>query len=230
MNFRADPQVVQTLLPPPFHPKLQGGQAVVGICLIRLENIRPAGLPALVGLSSENAAHRIAVEWTDDLGQQREGVFIPRRDTDALINRLAGGRLFPGEHHAARFSVVDADGEINLRMESLDGAVAVRVAGAEADTLPETSCFGSVAEASSFFEKGSLGYSPRSNGNRLDELQLNTLDWRVRPLSVVEVYSSFFSDPARFPKGTVAFDHALVMRDLRHEWRQADRITAARPA
>ena len=63
VNFRAEPEVVRRLLPAPFKPKQQAGHALVGVCLIRLEAIRPTGWPAWCGLSSENAAHRIAVEW-----------------------------------------------------------------------------------------------------------------------------------------------------------------------
>src|SRR5258706_16338757 len=126
VNSRADPAVVQRILPHPFRPKLHRGHSLVGICLIRLEGIRPAGFPALVGLSSENAAHRIAVEWTDASGVSREGVFIPRRDTGSMITRLGGGRIFPGEHHPARFSIVDDGHHIVFSMKSLDGSVAGR--------------------------------------------------------------------------------------------------------
>src|SRR5687767_2154390 len=101
VNFRVDPVVIQRLLPEPFRPKLYGSAALAGICLIRLEQIRPRPFPAAMGLSSENAAHRIAVEWTTPAGEEREGVYIPRRDSDSLVNYLVGGRLFPGEHHRA---------------------------------------------------------------------------------------------------------------------------------
>jgi len=84
VNFRADPQFVQRLLPQPFRPKLHRGYSVVGICLIRLEQMRAAGLPRIIGFSSENAAHRVAVEWNDEIGTLREDVFIPRRG--AIIN------------------------------------------------------------------------------------------------------------------------------------------------
>ena len=80
VNFRAEPEVVQRHLPSPFRPKLHDGRAVAGICLIRLEDIRPRWFPRMLGLSSENAAHRIAVLWDDDNGSH-EGVYIPRRDT-----------------------------------------------------------------------------------------------------------------------------------------------------
>ncbi len=221
VNFRADPAVVQRILPSPFHPKMHCGHSLVGICLIRLEQIRPAGLPGVLGLSSENAAHRIAVEWTDGDGRQREGVFIPRRDTGSFLNRLAGGRVFPGEHHPGRFSVVDADGHIEFSMQSLDRTVSVRVVGDETDLFPATSCFNSLIAASAFFEGGSLGYSVTRDNTRLDGLLLRTLDWRLRALAVSEVHSSFFTDARRFPKGSVEFDHALLMRDILHEWHPA---------
>ena len=226
VNFRADPAVVQRILPQPFRPKLHRGYAVVGVCLIRLEQIRPVGLPRALGLASENAAHRIAVEWADAGGIGREGVFIPRRDTGSFLNRLAGGRVFPGEHHPAQFSVVDIGGHVELSMRSLDGAVSVRVVGDEADTWPANSHFTSLAEASSFFEGGSLGYSVTSEGGRLDGLLLRTLDWRVGALSITEVQSSFFSDRQRFPAGSIEFDHALIMRDLLHEWHKAEDLYA----
>lgn len=227
VNFRADPTVVQRILPESFRPKLHRGFSLVGICLIRLEQIRPAGLPGMLGLSSENAAHRIAVEWTDAAGIQREGVFIPRRDTGSFLNRVAGGRVFPGEHHSASFSVADSGSHIDFSMGSRDGLVAVRVVGDETDSLPASSCFGSLVEASAFFEGGSLGYSVTRDGERLDGLLLRTLDWRVRALSVTEVHSTFFTDRLRFPEGSIQFDHALIMRDILHEWHKAEDLYAA---
>jgi hypothetical protein len=230
VNFRADPEVVQRIVPKPFTPKLHAGYAIVGVCLIRLEKIRPAGLPEIIGLSSENAAHRIAVQWKDEQGTEKEGVFIPRRDTGALLNRLAGGRLFPGEHHAARFQITEHERHIDFAMESEDGKVRVKVVGDETESLPSSSYFRSLAEASSFFEGGSLGYSVTRHGNRMDGLLLRTQGWRVHSLAVTSVHSSFFSDPERFPEGSIEFDHGLIMRDVAHEWHQADDLYALPPA
>ncbi|MCA1829108.1 MAG: DUF2071 domain-containing protein [Myxococcales bacterium] len=92
VNFRVDPSIMQRILPPPFRPKLLDGAAIAGICLIRLEQLRPRPLPAAIGLSSENAAHRVAVSWTTPSGDEQEGVYIPRRDTNSGFNVLAGGR------------------------------------------------------------------------------------------------------------------------------------------
>lgn len=220
-NFRVEPEVMQRQLPPRFRPKLHNGFAVAGICLIRLEHIRPQRMPEIIGLSSENAAHRVAVLWDED-NESREGVYISRRDTDSQINHLLGGRVFPGEHHAARFTIAESGDAIELSMRSDDGDVAVDVAGVIGQSMPSTSVFASLAETSKFFEGGSLGYSVTRDPGRLDGLKLETKDWRVEPLHIEKVYSSYFADAEKFPAGSIAFDHALMMRNVAHEWHNAN--------
>jgi hypothetical protein len=220
-NFRITPDVIQRELPDRFHLKLHKGFAVAGICLIRLEHVRPRSTPEIIGLSSENAAHRVAVLWDED-GGEREGVFISRRDTDSQLNHLLGGRVFPGEHHHANFSVSEENGEIQFKMKSDDASVEVEVAGRIASQLPSTSIFSSISEASTFFEKGSIGYSVTSEPDRLDGLELRTSQWQVEPLEISKIYSSYFADKSKFPAGTIEFDHALIMRNVQHEWHSTD--------
>lgn len=94
VNYRVDPDVIQRLLPSGFEPKLAGGYAIAGVCLIRLESERPAWLSAPIGINSENAAHRVAV-YCGAPGARRESVYIARRDSASLLTRLAGGRALP---------------------------------------------------------------------------------------------------------------------------------------
>lgn len=229
VNFRVDAEVMARFLPAPFRPKLQGRFAIAGICLIRLEEIRLAGLPAWFGMASENAAHRVAVLWNESSGEPREGVFIPRRDTNSRLNHLAGGRPFSGEHHLAHFVVEDNGAQVALAARAHDGGMAVEVKGEECDALPSTSCFASLAEASAFFEGGSLGFSVTRQASRLDGLRLELDAWKVRPLAVRRVESSFFADEKRFPAGSVTFDHALVMRDIEHRWLVEPDLAAGPP-
>ena len=220
VNFRIDPDMAQRQLPAPFRPKLHAGFAVGGICLIRLEGIRPRRFPQMLGLSSENAAHRFAVVWTDADGEH-EGVYIPRRDSSSLLNQLAGGRLFPGEHHRARFDVDDDGNHVRLEMASSDQAVSVKVAATVVSELPAGSIFDSTKSASSFFEPGSLGYSATTGGHKLDGIVLRTTTWEVQPLRIELVASSYFSNDVLFPAGSIEFDCALIMRNIAHEWESA---------
>ena len=216
-NFHVDAEVMARVLPPPFRPKLVRGQAIGGICLIRLKDIRPRFVPLPWGFRSENAAHRIAVEWDDD-GEVRQGVYIPRRDTDSRLSVLAGGSLFPGVHHLARFAVEETGSRLSVALDSRDGETRVQVEGTVTDRLPDSSVFHSVDEASAFFEEGSLGYSATRTAGRYDGLELRCTSWHVEPLAIDRVESSYFEDETRFPTGSVAFDCALLMRDIDHEW------------
>jgi hypothetical protein len=89
--------------------------------------------------------------------------------------------------------------------------------------------FKSLAEASVFFERGSLGYSATSQTGRFDGLELRSLSWRVEPLAVAHVHSSFFSNEAVFPQGSVRFDCALLMRGIEHEWHAREPMCECEP-
>jgi len=226
LNYRVAPDVITALLPFNFRPKLVDGYSVAGICLIRLEQIRPKGMPAFIGISSENSAHRIAVEWEDDNGVTCEGVFVPRRDTDSRLNALAGGRIFPGIHHLSKFTVSDQNGRISLQVGANDVDVPlVEIQLSETSDFPATSIFGNLQDSSKFFEAGCVGYSARPDSCTLDGLLLNVRDWSVSPLKVDHVRSAYFDDQAIFPTGSIEFDHALLMRDIPHEWHSEPPMT-----
>lgn len=214
VNFTVDADIAKKMVPQPFSPKLVNGKAIAGICLIRLKQIRPKGMPAFLGVGSENGAHRIAVEWQED-GKLKEGVYIPRRDTSSLFNTVAGGRVFPGRHYQAKFDVNESNGQYHVAFSSSDGTV-INVDAKVSEQLNAGSIFGNLDVASDFFKAGSTGYSP--NGNKYEGLILHTDNWKVQALEVSAVKSSFFEDEAIFPKGSVKFDNALLMTNIQHDW------------
>jgi Uncharacterized conserved protein (COG2071) len=218
VNYHVDPSVLAPLLPYPFRPKVTHGVGMVGICLIRLTKVRPTFTPSWLGISSENAAHRTAVEW-DDKGIVCEGVYVRRRDTNSWLNSLAGGRIFPGIHHHARFAVQESADCFEVALRSDDNVTNMSVRGRRATQLPASSVFHSLDEISEFFQAGSLGYSATPDPSRFQGLELRCRNWRVEPLEVEEVRSSFFEDVSLFPKGSIEFDCALLMRGIEHEWR-----------
>lgn len=218
VNFTADAEVVRKIVPAPFTPAIYNGKAIVGICLIRLKNIRPKGFPAFLGISSENGAHRIAVEW-EEQGQTKSGVYIPRRDTSLRLNALAGGRIFPGKHYLAKFNVQEGDGNYHIDFNSSDNT-SISLTAKQTTHFNPNSIFGTLQNASAFFEKGAVGYSP--NKTKYDGLKLNAYTWKVQPLEVLNVQSSFYENRQLFPKGSVQFDNALLMEKIEHEWNSVD--------
>ena len=180
VNYRVDPAVAARLVPPPFRPSLVGGFAVASICLIRLKHVRPAWFPVAVGIGSENAAHRFAVDWDRD-GRRQAGVYIPRRDSSSRLNALLGGRLVPGELSHARFTVREVADRLHVEFAGPGPHAAVSVdAAVRADLMPG-SVFASVDDASEFFRHGSSGYSATRDAGRFDGMELRCEHWSVRP-------------------------------------------------
>ncbi len=219
VNYRVDPDIARRQLPPGFEPKLVGGYALGGVCLIRLEHERPFPAPRVMGLSSENVAHRFAAVRVDERGVRRDCVYIPRRHSSSGLMRALGGRAFPGEPGRAKFGIHEDDTSIDISVSTDDGFGAV-IRARRASLLPASSVFSSLIEASAFVRDGSLGYSETRSGRRLDALQLEAARWSVVPLAVDVVRSTYFEDATLFPDGTVAFDCALLMTDIEHAWRR----------
>jgi hypothetical protein len=222
-NYRIDPQVVSRVLPAPFRPKLASGYAIGGLCLIRLGQMRPSWLPIPWGLRSENAAHRIAVEW-DEAGGVREGVFIPRRHTDSRWNVLAGGLVFPVVQRLAEFRVTESSLGVSVDVLSVRDGTTIHVSGAVVSDWPAGSVFGDLQAASDFFKAGALGYSADASGRQYHGIELACESWSVEALKVDRMSSSYFQDAAVFPAGSVQLDCALLMRGIRHRWNNRGQI------
>jgi hypothetical protein len=225
LNYRFDPELLSKFLPSPFRPRLHKGYGVGGICMIRFRRLRPRHVPEMLGINSENAAHRIAVEWMQE-GTNGEGVFIPRRDTASAFNSWAGGRIFPGIFQRTLFQVNENAGHYHVEITHAGAKPHVIFDGLECDDFSASSIFGSLDEASEFFAKGAVGYSAAKDNSHYQGMELRLLEWQIRPLKITRAYVRLYEDANDFPKGSVQIDSAMVMKKLRHEWHKIPMIKA----
>ena len=143
------------------------------------------------------------------------------------MNTLLGGRVFPGVHHRSDFCVDEHDDRYEIRIDSRDDQMHINLRARQAQSFPGDSVFNSLEKASAFFEAGSVGYSPGTKQREYDGLELRSRNWKVEPLEVEQVQSSFFDNVVTFPRGSVKFDCALLMRGIAHEWHE--RVTICSP-
>lgn len=214
LNFSVDPDVLS--IPGPLEPSLVRGRAVAGICLIRLEHLRPKHFPRSVGVSSENMAHRVAVQWPDREGRE-EGVYVWRRETDRAFVTALGGRVFPGVHGRATFDVTERYGELHYRVAAADGEADIDLRVREVDTWQPSDLFDDLDDVADFFARGDRGFSSAIRGDRLEGLQLRSLKWEMTPLQVESVRAAFFES---LPSGSARLDGAVLMRGIPHEWHE----------
>jgi uncharacterized protein YqjF (DUF2071 family) len=223
VSYRIDPDRVEALLPRPFRPQLVSGHAIGGVCFIRMGALRPAHLPRAAGLTTENAAHRFAVEWDGDQGSHT-GVWIPRRDTNSRITATMGASIFPGDYHHARFQVTESADMIDIGVQSRDRAISLSVTAAPATAL-NSQLFATLDEATDFFRRGALGFSSSTTHGCLDGVHLHSTNWTARPMTLSAMNSSLFDDATTFPEGSCAVDSALLMTNITARW-TADPATA----
>lgn len=230
VSYRIDPERAAELVPRPFRPQVINGYAIGGVCLIRMSALRPARLPLAAGLTTENLAHRFAVEWDDEDGSHT-GVYIPRRDTNSRITATLGASIFPGAYHLARFTVTESPDMIRVAVRSRDRMVSLSVT-AQAATALGSSLFASLDEATEFFRRGALGFSPSGADGCLDGVQLHSTNWAARPMKVSAMNSSVFNNAATFPTGTCALDSAMLMTNVTARWsaEPASTLPASRAA
>jgi len=221
INYRIKSEVVKSLLPPHMNPLLINGYASGGICLLRLKNIGAKYSPSFLRINSENAAHRFLITYQKE-GQTINGVYIPRRDTDSWLNVTVAGKLFGWPHYPAAFKVEECKNQYTVEMKSSDGNTQLSVDAQPDDHFPTNSMFESLEHASSCFQNCPVGVSPSTTPNRFKTIHLKTESWKVRPLKVLTLQSSFFEDRSLFPHGAIEFDNALLMRGIEHEWLSHD--------
>jgi hypothetical protein len=216
VSYRLDPTRVAVLLPKPFRPQLVSDYAVGGVCLIRMRALRLAHAPRAAGLTTENLAHRFAVEW-DDAAGRHTGVYIPRRDTSSRITAALGASIFPGAYHYAQFHVTESADVMSIGVRSRDGLVRLSVEAAPSPVLT-SGLFATVDEATGFFRLGAVGFSPSGAQGCLDGVRLHSTSWAATPMTIMKISSSLFNEGAAFPRGTCALDSALLMSNIPARW------------
>lgn len=221
VNFAVDPGWLEERLPSPFRPWLQRGRGVAGLCLIRFAALRPRGLPGCLGLRSENAAHRVAVEW-DSAGGTHRGVYVPLRETDSRLTALAGGRLFPGRFRHRRFEVHETTDRWQIALRGPNDELSMAVTAERGrDRLPAGSIFRDKAEASEFFRRGCVGWSDaapkQGSRGRFDGLELVCPEWEVEVVEARDCSAVLLDEPV--DPACARLDHILLMERRAHSWR-----------
>ncbi|HTN79565.1 MAG TPA: hypothetical protein VMK16_07820 [Acidimicrobiales bacterium] len=213
LTYRLDPDAVADLVPGPFWLHMVGGFAVGSITLDHVTALRPRGLPAAAGFTSQNAAHRIAVEW-DQHGRKAAGTFVLSRHTSARRIAVAGDRLFPGLRMRADFDVDDRGPNVSVGFRGSDGS-AVDAEVVVDDDVGRSELFSAPQEGWRLAVRGAMTASLRRKAGELDWIDEHARGGRVRAASIERVTSSLFSAALGTP------DSAIVARDVMIEWQAA---------
>jgi hypothetical protein len=213
VNALVDPDEAARHLPEGLRPHVTGDATVVGCCLLAIERIRPAAIPAAVGLPLVAAAHRISAEWDDELGATTVGVYVPVRHTTSQSARAVGGRCFPGVHLPATIRT-GFEGEhlrwtVEPRSASDRYAIRVRADVAPGQATEPCDPIGATCLAAS------VGLSP-GRRKRLEAARMEPEHRVAQPVEITELDSRFL---AGFTSNRPATSY--LMRDVPVRWTRA---------
>jgi len=213
VNAVVDPDEAGRWLPQGVRPHAIADGTVVGCCLLEIEAIRPAGLPAVVGQRLRAVAHRISVEWDDESGATEIGVYVPVRHTDSRLAVALGGRWFPGVHERARIEVSASECDLRWRSEPLAAAgLGVRVAVSFPGDVPASS---TCDEVGATCLGASVGVSPDRRG-RLEAARMQPAHRDARTVTI-DVFESDFIDSF----STARLSTSFLMCDAGVTWTRA---------
>lgn len=214
VNWRVPAEIAARVLPGKVRPTLVKGWAIAGLCLVRLERMRPTGLPGILGMASENMAIRMGAEWDTPEGMRR-GVIIFRRDTGSWANSVVAGRAGYGVHHRGTFAVEEAAGRTEVSVRGEGDAHRAHVVVRDSARVTAGSLFANIDEAGRFFRGGECGYAQGRRRGVWEGARLRLHRWDLRPMAVDAAYSSYID--VLFG-GAAAVDSAFVMRGIGHTW------------
>ena len=213
VNAVVDPDEAARRLPVGLRPHVTAMGTVVGCCLLEIDRIRPAYLPARAGMTMRAAAHRISVEWEDEAGGLTVGVYVPMRQTDSRMAVALGGRWFPGAHERAQVEVSASDGRLSWATDpGGPNGYRVRVgATIPLDTAPSVAT-GPIAGAC---VTADIGLSP----NRHGVLESARMEPDHRRVSEVEIHDADLAFLSSFKTAQVA--PSYLMADVGVTWTPA---------
>ncbi|UFJ41864.1 DUF2071 domain-containing protein [Brevibacillus humidisoli] len=190
------------------------GQAIIGVVVSELTEMRPRMTPDWLGVSYCHIAYRVYVRFTTPQGSSIEGLYFLRSDADSRLMTLAGNVLSTFRFHLAHVNWQESANSICLSISRTQQGIAdasARLDPATPAQLSEHSCFASVAEAMEVlrYEPYGMAYDPRSNTVNVVKVTRDERRWHERPLTQVSASWSYLdrlTDSTHLHELTIAVD------------------------
>lgn len=218
LSYRVPESVAVAFVPPGLELITKGGFAFLNVVLARMEAMRPAGLPAWIGVDYGHVGYRLQVRCHTREGEH-EGLYFLRSECDHRLLGFAGNLLTDFRFHPARIEGLEAGK--TLCVHSLDGGGEVILDPQGAVGLAPGSPFSDLDEASRILRYNPLGLAP-AGPNRVVLLDIAHGPWSLRSVALAHQRFSFIET---LPG--VAFELAFELAPIEYHF-QRGRVVALR--
>jgi hypothetical protein len=215
VNYAVAADVLAAMLPAPLEPDLAAGRGWLSVVIADMQQMRPAGIPAVLGLSYRQIVYRAVVRY-----RSSRGVYFLRSDADNRFMNAGGNLLsFFRFHHATVVWAGDG-GQQQIAVRTRDGSADIDlILGADDGAgLPGDSSFAGLSEARQHLVELFTAYHPRSNENRLDVVRISRANWNLTVAPVRSARCGFLDGQGPFPLGSARLDSVFAAHDVPYYW------------
>ncbi len=183
--YRTPAESMATLLPRGIEAVTKDGFAFWNIVVCRLEGMRPAPLPAVIGLGYWHVAYRIHVRARTETGEWIEGLYFVRSDCDRHLVSVTGNWLTDFNFHVARIHVVTNPSGVRGTIASPTAEAEFAIDHHAAPRLAAGSPFASLESAAKALEYKPAALSA-GGGDAVNVVAVrrDAAAWRWRPVAV----------------------------------------------
>jgi hypothetical protein len=221
--YRTPVETAAELLPRQIEAVTKNGFAFWNIVVCRLEGMRPAPLPVVVGLGYWHVAYRLHVRATRESGEPIEGLYFARSDCDRRVVAVAGNWFTDFNFHVARIRVGAHTSGVTGKVTSPDAAASFEIDRRAIPQLTPGSPFASLGEAASALEYKPAALSAVGSAEvNMVKVRRDAAAWHWKPVAVKEARWQFLE------KYDASFELCYEVGPVDYLW-EARRSVRVRP-
>jgi hypothetical protein len=197
-----------------------GGFGFLAIALVQTRNLRPAFLPASLGLDFCLSGYRVFTRYRTAAGRELRGLRILRSDTDRLAMMLGGDLLTRYNYQRSRWRARRTPHIYEIEVATPDGRADLHVSAdlATPAALPAGSPFRDFREARRFAGPLPFTFDYEPGTHSMLRVEGVRQSWNPRPVNV-EVKRAAFLECSPLRAACPVLANAFFLEDVPYAWR-----------
>jgi len=221
LTFAMPRHVLEPLLTPGLALDTYGDYGLMAIAMVQSRGLRPAFLPARLGIDFFLTGYRMFTRYSSASGRTLRGLQILRSDTDRQLMVWAGNALTGYNYCKAVVTIQPMTGETrHIHIETPDAEADLDLTadfGPDAPPLPAGSPFKDQADARRYSGPLPYTFSYERETNSMVMIRGVRREWRPRPVGVDLHEASFFNQP-RFNGVTPVLASTFCVEHVPYRW------------
>jgi len=221
LTYAVPAGVLEEFLSPGLELDTYGGFGFLAIGVMQTRDLRPACLPAWLGIDFSLAGYRIFARYRTRTGRTLRGLRILRSDTDRWPMALFGNLLTRYGYARSRWTVRRNERSYDIEIATRDGRADLHVEADLADmnpTLPCGSPFSDFRQARRFAGPLPFTFDYEAETQSIIRVEGVRQSWNPRPVPVMVHRNSFLQEPPFRTAGAV-LANAFFVEDVPYTWR-----------